>query len=209
MAAQTPVPMTMEQQTAQARLVLQSRARNGANWFYWIAGLSIINTIIYTLGGTISFIVGLGATQLVDGFTSALIKEYGSNTILQLAAIGIDIGLAGIFIVAGLLSRKYYRWAIIVGMVLYFLDALIFIWVGDWLSLAFHALALWGLWGGLKAMNGLRKLASAQPAAVPITPVTQELTFFRSDIVRILGGSCGVYVGILVVLAIVGFVLTR
>ena len=211
MAAQTPVPMTVEQQAAQAKLVLAARVRNGVNWFYWIAGLSIINTIIYTFGGTIAFIIGLGATQFVDGITTGLINELGASvsTILRLAGFGVNIGIAGIFIVAGLLGRKLYRWALIIGMVLYVFDALIFAWFGDWLSLAFHALALWGLWGGLKAMNGLRKLASAQPAAVPFTPVTQELTWYRSDIVRILGGSCGVYVGILVVLAIVGFILTR
>jgi len=211
MAAQTPIPLTVEQQAAQAKLVLESRARNGANWFYWIAGLSILNTIIYIFGGTISFIIGLGATQFVDGVTTGLINELGSSstTIIRLVGFGVDIGIAGIFIVAGLLSRKHYRWAMIAGMVLYVFDALIFVWIGDWMGIIFHALALFGLYGGLKAMNGLRKLSSAQTTGFSISPVTQELTWYRSDILRILGGSCAVYLGIVVILALVGYILTR
>lgn len=211
MVAQPSITPTIEQQAAQQKLVLEARARNGANWFFWIGGLSIINTIIYLAGGTISFIIGLGATQLVDGVIAATIEELGptSATIMHLFAFGIDVGLAGIFIVAGLLSRKKYRWALISGMVLYVLDALIFILVGDWLGLIFHALALWGLWGGIRAMNALKKLTAAQPIAISTAPLTQELTWFRSDVLRILGGSCGVYVGVLVILAIIGFVLTR
>ena len=125
MAAQTPIPMTVEQQAAQAKLVLTARVRNGVNWFYWIAGLSIINTIIYTFGGTIAFIIGLGATQFVDGITTGLINELGPSvsTVLRLAGFGVNIGIAGIFIVAGLLGRKLYRWALITGMVLYVFDA--------------------------------------------------------------------------------------
>ncbi len=210
---QTPAPLTSptDQQLAQARFVLEAKTRNGVNWFFWIAGLSIINTIIYIAGGSITFIIGLGATQLVDGVATAFIEELGpsSVTVFRLAAIALDIGLAGVFIVAGLLSRKKYRWALIAGMVLYFADALIFIWVQDWFALAFHALALWGLWGGLRAINSLRKLAAAQPAPLTITPLAQELSLFRSDIVRILGGSCAAYVGILVVLAVIGFIMTR
>lgn len=211
MIAQPSITPSTEQQTAQQKLVLEGRARNGANWFFWIAGLSILNTIIYMAGGTISFIIGLGATQFVDGVIAAMIEEYGppSTTILRLLAFGIDIGLAGIFIVAGLLSRRKHRWAMIAGMSIYLLDAFIFILVADWLGLIFHALALFGLWGGIKAMNALKKLETTQTIAIPTAPLTQELTWYRSDVLRILGGSCGVYVAILVILAIIGVVLTR
>ncbi len=211
MQTQAPVTVSPEQQAAQARHVLEARARNGVNWFFWIAGLSIINTIIFIAGGNITFILGLGATQFVDGLTSAMMQDLGANsiTVLRLASLAVDIGLAGIFVVAGLLSRKKYRWAIITGMVLYVADAILFIWAGDWFAVAFHALALWGLWGGLRATNALRKLASAQPAPFTATPVAQDLSLFRSDILRILGGSCAAYVGILVVLSVIGYVLTR
>jgi hypothetical protein len=211
MQTQAPLTPSIEPQAYQTRLALETRARNGVNWFFWIAGLSIINTIIYIAGGSLTFIIGLGATQFVDGITSAIIQDIGSGptTILRLAALAIDIGLAGIFVVAGSLGRKKYRWALISGMVLYVADAGIFIWAGDWFAVAFHALGLWGLWGGLKAINALRKLANLQPAPVTLTPIVQELSWFRSDVVRILAGSCGAYAAIVVILAIIGFFLTR
>lgn len=40
--------------------------KGGANWFYWIAGLSIINTLIIFFNGDVNFIVGLGLTQIID-----------------------------------------------------------------------------------------------------------------------------------------------
>lgn len=211
MQAQVPLTPSIEQQASQTRLTLETKARNGVNWFFWIAGLSMINTIVYLAGVSLTFIVGLGATQFVDGITTGLIQEigYGSTTILRLAALAIDIGLAGIFVVAGLLGRKKYRWALIGGMILYFLDAGLFIWAGDILAIAFHAFALWGLWGGLRAMNALKKLPASQPATVVPTPIVQEVSLFRSDIFRILAGSLSVYLGILVILAIIGFILTR
>lgn len=211
MQAQPPVTPTAGQLATQDKLVWENRARNGANWFFWIGGLSIINTIIYLAGGAWTFIVGLGSTQFVDGIVYAFIEEYGASyaNLFHLVGLAIDIGIAGIFIVAGLLGRKNYRWAMVTGMVLYFLDALIFILVGDWLGIAFHALALFGLWTGLRAMNKLRKMASAQPVAIPTTPLNQETSLFRSDVLRILGGSCAAYIGVLIVLAVVGFILIR
>ncbi len=210
MQAQPSVTPTAQPQAPQQKTVLEARARNGANWFFWIGGLSIINTIIYMFGGSISFIIGLGATQFVDGVATAFITEYGSeiSTVIKLVAFAIDIGIAGIFVVAGLLSRNKYRWALITGMVLYVIDALIFILVSDWMGLIFHALALFGLYGGLRAMNLLRKLDSAEAGAIPTMAISQPETG-KSSILRILGGSCAVYMGILVVLAVVGFILTR
>ncbi len=211
MQVQPSITPTAGQTTNQNKPALEARARNGANWFFWISGLSLINTIIYLGGGNWSFIVGLGSSQLVDGIAMGLIQEYGPGyaTILRLMALAIDIGLAGIFIVAGLLGRKNLRWAMITGMVLYFVDALIFILVGDWLGIIFHAMALVGLFTGLRAMNMLKRMATTEAIAFPTTSVTQETSIFRSDVFRILGGSCAAYIGILMILAIVGFILLR
>src|SRR5438477_10996020 len=41
-------------------------ARSGANWFYWIAALSLLNSIIFFTGSNFSFFVGLGLTPLID-----------------------------------------------------------------------------------------------------------------------------------------------
>ncbi|MFN8597714.1 MAG: hypothetical protein U0559_16215, partial [Anaerolineae bacterium] len=52
------------------------------------------------------------------------------------------------------------RWALILGMVLYGLDGLIFIWAQDWLGLAFHGYALFMMYLGLQAY---RKLEALEP----------------------------------------------
>ncbi|MCP4560303.1 MAG: hypothetical protein GY837_07230, partial [Bosea sp.] len=36
--------------------------RSGANWFYWIAGLSIANSLVILFQGEWGFVVGLGIT---------------------------------------------------------------------------------------------------------------------------------------------------
>ena len=65
-------------------------------------------------------------------------------------------------------------WAFIVGMSIYGLDALLLAWATDWLSVAFHGLALFFLFNGFRAS---RQLAAARAAALippgiapPLTP---------------------------------------
>ena len=45
---------------------LFAAGQSGANWFYWVAGLSIVNSIMQHLGGGVFFIMGLGVTSFVD-----------------------------------------------------------------------------------------------------------------------------------------------
>jgi hypothetical protein len=60
----------MEQQIL-LRMQLEEQFRNGINWFYRIAGLSIINTVLYFIGQEWGFIAGLGMTQVIDMFAYA------------------------------------------------------------------------------------------------------------------------------------------
>ena len=46
--------------------VTLAQLKNGANWFYWIAGLSLVNSAIFAFGGHVSFIAGLAYTQIID-----------------------------------------------------------------------------------------------------------------------------------------------
>src|SRR5581483_10406085 len=43
--------------------VTVARARNGARWFYWIAGFSAVNALLYASSGSY-FLVGLGVSLL-------------------------------------------------------------------------------------------------------------------------------------------------
>lgn len=50
------------------RLELETRLNSGAGWFYWIAGLSLLNSIIMLSGSDLYFVIGLGITQIIDVF---------------------------------------------------------------------------------------------------------------------------------------------
>lgn len=151
---------------------LQRQVKSGADWFFWIVGLSIINSLALALGGKWSFLIGLGSTQFVDGFINALAVEFGPpiQTIIRILGLVISVIIAGVFALFGLLARKGHKWSFIVGMMLYALDGIIFLLVGDLASLGFHLFALFWISVGLRAKIQLDKvergeadvLASAQ-----------------------------------------------
>jgi hypothetical protein len=142
------------------RLKLEKQLLNGASWFFWIAALSVINTLIYIFGGSTNFIVGLGVTQLIDGFASAMAEGSGSNIPLIISFI-LDGFFILLFFILGHFSKKRKAWAFITGMVLYALDALIFIWATDMLSIGFHIFALVMIFNGFNANRKLREMPSA------------------------------------------------
>lgn len=142
------------------RLRLESQHKNGASWFYWIAGLSIINSIAAFAGSDWGFIFGLAVTQVVDG----LAKMAGGN-VATVAALVIDVFIAGVLVSLGVFAHKGQIWAYWVGMVLYALDGIVSLIATFWLSVLFHAFALYSIYKGLAAQKELRALAS-RPGAL-------------------------------------------
>ena len=132
---------------APANLAAAARVRNGAKWFYWVAGLSLVNSAIVIFGGSIHFVVGLGITSVVD----AAAKHLGSTgTVLDLVINGF---VAGVFALFGRFALKSQKWAFITGMALYAADALLLLVARDVLSVAFHAYALYAIYRGLAAVE--------------------------------------------------------
>jgi hypothetical protein len=143
----------------QTRMVLNSRMRAGIGWFFWIAGLSIVNTISYLSGAKFAFVVGLGATQFVDGLMAGISTQLvQSATLVRAIGVGIDLVIAGVFVLFGYLGRKRNRGMIVAGMVLYVADAILLAVFKDFMSVVFHAIALAAIWGGLKALDQLEAL---------------------------------------------------
>lgn len=132
---------------------LLSRLNSGANWFYWIAALSVVNSVIIFAGGQVNFVVGLGITQVVDGLAAEIGGQAGGNAGLIVEGIGfvISLGVAGMFVLFGVFANRRHLWAFLVGMLLYGIDGLLFLLVQEWLSLGFHVFVLFCLWGGLTA----------------------------------------------------------
>jgi hypothetical protein len=147
-------------------LALENQIKGGTSWFFWIAVASIVNSTVYFFGGSFTFVVGLGATQFMDGAMQAAAHraDGGLSMAIGVAGIGLDLFFAGIFIVLGVFARKRYRWAVVIGMILYALDGIIFVVFGDWIAALFQLFALVGLLRGLTAINKSSLLEKSQSA---------------------------------------------
>lgn len=155
-APATPAPAVPVAPIPAANEALLKAQRNGGGWFFWIAGLSLINSIALATGSNMSFVVGLGATEVVDGIFH--------QSALNFPVVGyiLDALVLGLFVLLGVFARKGKLWAFVTGLVLYTLDALIFVLLPDepqWLPIGFHAYVLFCVWGGLQAARKLKQAA--------------------------------------------------
>lgn len=139
---------------------LDHNARHGANWFYWVAGLSVVNSLIRLLQGDVHFVIGLAATQIVDIIAAGIAQNKPEAAhVVRGVAFGIGLIVALIVMLFGWLSRKGFLSVYALGMLLYLLDGLIFVFLmKDWISAGFHAYALYGMWGGFNARRQLKAL---------------------------------------------------
>jgi hypothetical protein len=124
--------------------------RSGARWFWWIAGLSLVNIVLFQTGSNTSFVVGLGITALSD-------VAFAHNK-----AVGfvIDALVVGFFVLMGAQAARGMLWAFYVGLTVYALDALIYLNYQDWMPVAFHAFAIFFIAKGAMALR-----AALQPTA--------------------------------------------
>jgi hypothetical protein len=129
---------------------LVSQMKSGASWFYWIAALSLINSVIALTGEEFRFIFGLGITQITDSFGA----EAGGIGKAMLFATNLLI--VGILAAFGYFGCKRHLWAFFVGMGLYLLDAILLLFFQSWLEVAFHAFVIYCLFRGLQACRALR-----------------------------------------------------
>ena len=145
---------------------LEQRCKSGAYWFYWIAALSFITSLVSLSGSQWGFIVSLGVTQFVDALARAFSEQAG--TAVTVIALLFDATAAAAFALIGYFASKKLEWVFVLGMVLYGLDGLIFLIAGDWLGIAFHAFALYGIFSGYRActrLNAMQREQAPPPAA--------------------------------------------
>jgi hypothetical protein len=140
---------------------VEQRINAGANWFYWIAGLTLVNSVAAYSGSSLTFFIGLGTTQVLD--------QLASSARVPGAALGIDAFVILTCAIVGQYARDS-RPVYIAGMIAYGLDALIVLALRDVPGLGFHGFALWNLLRGLRAFGDLtartRPHASERTVAV-------------------------------------------
>lgn len=164
-----------EEQAATELMQLESRHQSGAQWFFWIAALSLLNSGASFFGSDWGFVIGLGITQIFDAAATVLQEQLGGG--VRVAAMAASVLVAGLFVLFGVLAGRRSSVAYVVGMLLYALDGLLFLLVGDWLSIGFHVLALVFIGRGFQASLALGARLAAQVPAMPAPSPAEDARF--------------------------------
>lgn len=153
-------PVSSEQYQSAAIAGLERGMHSGANWFYWIAGLSIVNSVLHYLGNDRTFVVGLGITQMIDGIAqgfAANVQE-GAGLVARCIAIAMNVLVVLFFWLIGWQANRRQTWAFLLGMFCYAGDGLLFVLFQSWLSVGFHVFALFCIFGGFKSLRQLNAM---------------------------------------------------
>lgn len=149
------------------RLRVRSAFLSSANWFYWIAGLSVLNTVLVLFATDWMMLVGLGVTYVGAWFFSEM------GVLGVLLTIGSTAFVAAFFALLGYFARQRKAWAFVLGIVLYAADGIIFVVFQDWLSVAFHVYVIYSIARGFRL---LKQVADPEDPSeiVALQPAVQE-----------------------------------
>ncbi|MCA1607841.1 MAG: hypothetical protein LC730_00050 [Acidobacteria bacterium] len=133
---------------------------SGANWFYWVAILSAINTLIIFFFNIPNLFFALGTTQWLDGTTGTMNRE-GWYPPLQITGLLLDLLIAAVFAGFGYLAKKGSDVAFVIGIFFYIVDGLLAIGLRDFFGSFFHLIPLFFMFKGLLASRHLRENATS------------------------------------------------
>ena len=135
------------------RAVLVKARSTGAGWLTWIGVFSAINSVLAIGGSTVSFVTGLALTYFIDGVFLAATKSKG----VPIAATLVDLVIAGMFVLFGRLAARGAVWPFVAGLVIYVIDAGLFVLLQDWVGFGIHCLALFFVFKGWRAARTLAR----------------------------------------------------
>jgi hypothetical protein len=140
-APATPPAAPLPNQISRGSLQVLSAAR----WFWWIAGLSLFNVLLYRIQSKATFAIGLGIAALSEGL-------FANDPVI---ALMIDALAVGFFVWIGAQASRGRLRAFYLGLAVYTLDGLIFLAAQDWPSAAFHALAIFFIARGAMSLRSM------------------------------------------------------
>ena len=156
-AASTVNPSQPSQANADLGRIIQ-RIHSGAGWFSAVGLFSFLNTLLGLFKTSRRFVIGLGATQIIDYIAMQLSQNSNNHTLFIVMNIGLNLLIAGIFLVLGWFAKREHGWAWLVGMALYLIDTGIMVWIQYWPGVIFHIIALVSMLLGYIAMLRKQKL---------------------------------------------------
>ncbi len=147
----------IEQQTVQYSS--QKACKSGANWFFWLGGFSIINSLIVYYFGTPNSMVAFGVTRWLDGTSGRLTAE-GFVPPMHTPDLVVNLIIAAAFAGFGYVARKGSDLAFVVGIFLYVIDSLLVIGLRDFFAFGFHLVGLYFIARGLLGSRHMRENAT-------------------------------------------------
>lgn len=135
--------------------VAQKQTQIGGDWFFWVAAFSVVNAVLLLIHAPFGFFFSLGAASYA--------AHAGGGLPTYLVVV---VAASGVIALCGLFARRGARWAFLVGMGLYALDALVCLSMRQYLEIAAHAYALYRIFQGFQAAGQLAALR-AQSASNP------------------------------------------
>lgn len=130
---------------------LERQFKSGANWFYWLAGLSLLSTILLYMGSSIIPALTLGIAELL----TYLALEEPSWIVVLAPMYLLSVSVIGVI---GFFSSKGVRWLYLIGIILIGLDTLLVLLAVDIMGILFHAIALYFLIQGYIALGKLKQM---------------------------------------------------
>lgn len=147
--------ITPNEQDEHERKALFSKIKGGAYWFYLIAALSVVNSLIVLYQGGWKFAVGLGVTSYADFLSLGWVLA-GYPSFVGYFGFIVTIVFSVLFIAIGYSASKGKVSPFTLGIAIYSLDGALCYVVGSWVSVGFHIFALFFILRGFVASLKLR-----------------------------------------------------
>jgi hypothetical protein len=144
--------------SAAAQAETTAALHKGANWLFLIGGVSVVNTVSLISGSQWLFLGGLGITE----FAAAIAMQFGTKG--QLIGLFVNLWATAFFVCLGFFARKGQKWAFITGMALYAADALVVLFLQQWIMLLFHGFVFFRLYQGFSSCSALHAFDKRSPA---------------------------------------------
>ena len=139
--------------TTGEEVALEEQRNKGASWFYWIVGLTIINTIVVQSGIDFAFSLGATVTLVSYGVAQAL----GTST-AHVMALGFDVLVIAFYAMCGVMGSRGATWAFILGLIAFTIDSLFALIGFQIIGILIHGYALFCIFNGMMACVNLNRL---------------------------------------------------
>lgn len=158
-AASGPRHASSDAVLALDRLRVEARMRAGADWFFWIAALALLEAYLQRSSIVTQGAFGLGMTGLVERASE---PWTASGQAMPLLA---ELVLPIFYVLLGVLARRGRRWAFAAGLGAYVVDAALVLAAAALVGLALHLVVLGLLGMGYVAARQLEQFGRADAAA--------------------------------------------